>query len=167
MVKSGISMKQSKASCSAKPIGSGSTVTDLTPSNATSNYRGIFDNRESYSDSIKIIIKFLPNRHLFGAIDSFIEAVPQAIMFKCAFSAFRPLDKPQEIHLLLINESLVVLTKEKFIKDISLRVLPSTKFYSPSTNGIFSTLYQMGYQEKFKGVSEFKKGKLPAVWQYV
>lgn len=113
------------------------------------------------------MIKYLPTHPLFGAFESFIEVVPQAILFKCAFYAFRPLDKQQEIHLYLIDDSLVVLTKEKFMEAINLRVLPSTKFYTPNTIDIFAALYQIGYQAKLKGITKFKKGKLPTVWQYV
>ena len=32
---------------------------------------------------------------------------------------------------------------------------------------ITSTLYQMGYQKKIKGIGEFKKNQLSAVWQFV
>lgn len=113
------------------------------------------------------MIKFLPKHPLYSAFDSFTEVVPMVIMSKCAFSAFRPSHNYQEIHLNLVDDSLVVLTKEKFILTINLGVLPSTKFHTPSTTNVFTTLYQMGYQKKLKGVAEFKRNQLPSVWQFV
>lgn len=82
-------------------------------------------------------------------------------------STFRPLDKLQEVHLRLISDSLVVLTKQKFLEAINFGVSPSTEFYTPSNNDIFVAPYQMGYQSKLKGVAELKKAKLLAVWQYI
>lgn len=61
----------------------------------------------------------------------------------------------------------MVLTKEKFIVAINLRVLPSTKFNSPSTTYVFFAHYQMGYMAKLKGIGELKKSKLPVVWKFV
>lgn len=87
------------------------------------------------------MINFLLTHPLFGAIDSFTEVVAQDVSLKCAFSAFKPHEKPQEVHLNLIGDSLVVLTKEKFLAAINLRVLPSTKFYSPRTANVFFALY--------------------------
>lgn len=87
------------------------------------------------------MIKFLPTHPLSRAFDSFNDVVSQEVMFKCAFSTFRPHDKTHEVHLNLIDDSLVVLTKDKFLSTINLRVLPSTKFNSPSTTNVFSTLY--------------------------
>lgn len=113
------------------------------------------------------MIKFLPKHPLYSAFDSFTEVVPMVIMSKCAFSAFRPRHNYQEIHLNLVDDSLVVLTKEKFILTIILGVLPSTMFHTPSTTNVFTTLYQMGYQKKLKGVAEFKRNQLPSVWQFV
>lgn len=108
------------------------------------------------------MITFLPTHPLFGAFDFVTEAVPQAVLFKCAFSAFRPHDNPQEVHLNLNGDSLVVLTKEKFHSAINLSLLPSTKFYSSSTTYVFSALYQMWYYVKLKEVGKFKKSKLPS-----
>lgn len=85
------------------------------------------------------------------------------VLFKCSFLAFRFSNKLQEVHLNLVDDSLVVLTKEKFMSAISLKMMPSTKFYSPNTTNVFIALYQMGYQAKLKGVGELKKNKLPAV----
>lgn len=110
------------------------------------------------------MIKFLPTHPLFGAFDSFTKAVPLVVLFKYAFSAFRPSHNPHEVHLNLVDESMVVLTKEKYLSAINLMILPSKKFYTTSSTDVFSTLYQIGYQEKLKGVGEFKKCKLPAVW---
>lgn len=120
MVNFSVSKKQSKASGSARPTRSGSTIKDLTPSTAASNHRGIFDDHDSYNEAIKIIIKFLSTYPLFGAFYSFNEVVRQDVLFKCAFFAFRPNDKPQEIHLCLIEDSLVILSKEKFLEAINL-----------------------------------------------
>lgn len=114
---------------------------DLTPSIAASNYRDIFNDHESYSDFVKIMIKFLPIHPLLSSFDAITEAVPQVVVFKCAFSAFRLLEKPHEIHLRLVDDSVIVLTMEKFMEAINLRVLPSTVLYSPSTNNIFTALY--------------------------
>ena len=61
------------------------------------------------------MIKFLPSHPLYGAFDSFTEVVPQKVLFKCAFSTFRPNNNLQEVHLNLIDDSFVVLTKEKKI----------------------------------------------------
>lgn len=61
----------------------------------------------------------------------------------------------------------MVLTKDKFLSSINLKVLPSRKFYSPSTTDVFFALYPMSYQKRLKGVGEFKKTKLPAIWQFV
>lgn len=99
MVKSCAPNKQSKTSCSTKPTSSRSTIKNITPSIATSNYNGIFNDHKSYNESIKLMIKILPTHPLFGTFDSFTEAVPQAILFKCVFYEFRPLNKLQEIHL--------------------------------------------------------------------
>ena len=62
---------------------------------------------------------------------------------------------------------MAVLTKAKFLEAINLRVLPSKKFYSPSFNNVISSLYQMGYHKKLKGIGEFKKNQLPVMWQFV
>lgn len=61
----------------------------------------------------------------------------------------------------------MVLTNDKFMRSINLRFLSSTKFYSPSPNDMVATLYQICYQKKLKGIEEFKKNQLPAVWQFV
>lgn len=116
---------------------------------------------------MKLMIKFLHSHPLFGAFDSFIEVVPMSVLCKCVFSTFRPSNNLQEVHLNLVNDSMVVLTKEKFLNSIHLRVLPATKFYSLSTNDVFDALYQMGYQRKLKGIGEFMKNQLLAVWQFV
>ena len=71
------------------------------------------------------------------------------------------------MHLNLVNDSLVIPTKEKFITAINLPVHPSIKTFTPSMADILYALYQMGYQKKTKGIGEFKKNKLPAVWQFV
>lgn len=99
MVKFVLSKKQSKATGSTKPTRSKSIIKDLTPSIATCNDKGIFEDHNSYNNEIKIMLKFLPSHPLFGAFSSFTKAVPLAVLFKCAFSAFRPNDKPQEVHL--------------------------------------------------------------------
>ena len=67
----------------------------------------------------------------------------------------------------LVNDSLVILTKEKFLTPINLLVHPSIKVFTPSMADILSALYQMGYQKKIKGIGEFKKNQLLAVWQFV
>ena len=156
MVKSGISKKQSKESGSARPTGSESIINDQTPSIASSNFKAIFEDHLSYNEAVKLL-KFLSSHPLFGAFDSFTEAVPFFVLFKCAFSVFRPSHNLQEFHLNLVDDYMVMLTKETFLNAINLRVLPTTKFYSPNTNNVFSTLYQMGYQKKLRGVGEFKK----------
>ena len=66
-----------------------------------------------------------------------------------------------------MNDSLVILTKEKFLTTINLLVHPSIKVFTQSMMDIISALYQMGYQKKIKGIGEFKKNQLPAVWQFV
>lgn len=73
---------------------------------------------------------------------------------------FRLSHNLHEVHLNLIDDSHVVLTKTKFLEAINLRVLTSTKFYSTSPNDFISTLLQMGYQMKIRGISEFKKNQL-------
>ena len=57
--------------------------------------------------------------------------------------------------------------KKKFLFAINLTIIPLKKFYSLNTTDVFTALYQMDYQSKLKGVEEFKKSKLPAVWQFV
>lgn len=111
MVKSEIYKKQSKASGSAHPTGFESTIRDQSPSIAQSNYRVIFEDHLSYNEAIKLMTTFLPKHALYGAFDSFTEAFPMAIMFKCAFSAFRPSHNYQEIHLNLVVNSFVVLLR--------------------------------------------------------
>ena len=109
----------------------------------------------------------LKNHTLFGPFDAFTDIVTLSTLYKCAFYAYRPLNNLQEVHLNLVNDSLVILTKEKFLNAINLLVHPSTKFFTPSTTDILSALYQMGYQKKLKGIGEFKNNQLPAVWQFV
>ena len=159
MVKSGVSKKQSKASGSVNPTGSDS------PSIASSNFRAVFEDHPSYNAPIKLMIKFLKNHPLFGPFDAFTDVVPVSTLFNNAFSAYRPLENPQEVHLNLINGSLVILSKEKFLTAINLLVHPSIKFFSPSMGDITSALYQMGYQKPIRGIGEFKKNQLPVVWQ--
>lgn len=165
MVKSGISKKQSQASGSAQPTGSESAARNQFPSISFSNFRAIFKDHPSYNDAICLVIKYISNHPLFGAFDSFTDVVPQSTLFKCAFYAYRPLNILNEVHPNLIDDSLVVLTKEKFLSAINLRVLHGTKLVTPSVNDIITTLYEMGYQKKLKGIIEFKKKKLPAIWQ--
>lgn len=145
MVKSDLSKKQSKASGSAHPKESETTMRNPFPSFSASNYYGIFKDPLFYNEAVKMMINFLPTYPLFGAFDSFTEVVPQELLFQCAFSAFKPNHNYQEVHLNLIDDSLVVLTKEKFLFVINLRVPSSTKFYSPSIMDVFSALYQKGY----------------------
>lgn len=65
-----------------------------------------------------------------------------------------------------MDDSLAVLTKAKakFLETVNLRVISTTKFFSPSTNNVISTLYQMGYQKKLWRIGELEKNQLPAVW---
>lgn len=167
MVKFGILKKQSKALGSAHPTGSDSIIKDLTSSIAPNSYRGIFEDHQSYNEAIKLMMKFLPAYLLFGAFDSFKEAFPLVIHYKWALSAFRPSHNPHEVPFNLVDDTLVVPTKEKFTYSINLRILPSMKFYTPSSIDVFSALYQIGYKEKLKGVGEFKKSKLNVIWQFV
>ena len=109
------------------------------------------------------MIKFLLNHHLFGPFDSFTDVVPLSTLFNCAFSVYRALENPEEVHLNLVNDSLVILTKEKFLTAINLLVHPSVKIFTPSMANMLYALYQMGYQKKIKGVGEFKKNQLPMV----
>ncbi|XP_023752234.1 uncharacterized mitochondrial protein AtMg00820-like [Lactuca sativa] len=67
--------------------------------------------------------------------------VPVSTLFKSAFSTYRPLENPQEVHLNLINDSLVILSKEKFLSAINLLVHPSIKIFSPSMADVTSALY--------------------------
>ena len=167
MVKSDISKKQSKAFGSAGPIGFESTTKNQSPTITSSNFRAVFEDHPSYNEAILLMIKYLSSHPLFGAFNSFTNVVPLSTLLKCDFSTFHPNNNPQEVHLTLIDDSLVVLTKTKFLEAINLRVLPSTRIYSPSANDITSTLYQMGYQKKLKSIGEFKTNQLPTVWQYV
>ena len=139
MVKSGVSKKQSKASGSVNLTGSDP------PTIASSNFIAIFEEHPSYNAPTKLIIKYLKNHLLFGPFDAFTDVIPLSTLYKCAFSAYCPIDNPQEVHLNLINDSLVILTKEKFLNAINLLVHPSIKFFSPSVADITTTLYQMGY----------------------
>ena len=136
--------KQSKASCSWRPTSSDLTNRNQPPSIASSNFRVVFEDHPSYNEEIPLMINFLISHPLFGAFNSFNDVVPIPTLFKCAFSAFRPNSNPQEVYLNLIGNSLVILSKAKFLDAINLCVLHSTKLYSPSTNDIISTLYQMG-----------------------
>ena len=131
MLKSGFSKKQSKACRSACPTGSETTSKDHTPSIASSNFRAIFEDHPSYSEALRLMIKFLLKHPLYGAFNSFTEVVPLPTLFKCAFTVCRPSQNLQEIYLNLVDDSLVVLTKAKFLEAINLQVLPLTKFYSP------------------------------------
>ena len=134
---------------------------------ASSNFRAIFVDHPSQNEAIKLMIKFLPSHPMFRAFESFKEVVPLSVLFKCTFSVFRPSHNLQEVHLNLVDDFVVVLSKEKSLNAINLRVLPTMKFYSPSTNDVFSTLYQMGYQKKLRGVIEFKKNQLLVVWKFM
>ena len=127
------------------------------PSIASSNFRAVFDVQSFYNDPIKLMIKFLKNHLPVGPFDTFTDVVSPSTLYKCAFSAYRPLNNLQEVHLNLVNDSLVILTKEEFLSAINLHVHPSTKFFIPSVKDIFSALCQMGYQKKLKGIGEFKK----------
>ncbi|XP_052621215.1 uncharacterized protein LOC111897072 [Lactuca sativa] len=167
MVKSGISKKHSKASGSANPTGSDSASRHPMPTIASSNFRVVFEEHSFYNALTKLMIKFLSNHPLFGPFDSFTDVVPLSTLFKCAFSVYRSLENPQEVHLNLVNDSLVMLTKEKFLTAINLLVHPSIKVFTPSMADILSALYQMGYQKKIKGIGEFKKNQLPVVWQFI
>lgn len=138
-------VKQSKAFGSARPTSSESTIKDNTPSIASSNFRAIFKEHLSYNDAIRLMIKFLPKHPMFGAFNAFTKAVPMVVLFKCAFSTLHASINLQEVHLNLVDDSLVVLTKQNFLNSINHMVLPSTRFYSPSPNDMVSTLYQMGY----------------------
>ena len=88
-------------------------------------------------------------------------------LFKCTFTVFCPLNNLQEVHLNLVNGSLVILTRDNCLNAINLLVHPSKNFFTPSITEITTSLYQMGYQKKLKGIGEFKKNQLPAVWQFV
>lgn len=154
MVKSGISKKQSKTSAYVQPTGSDSDTRNQSPSFASNNFRAVFDDHPFYNESIRIIINFISNHPLFGPFDSFTDVVPLSTLLKCAFSAYRPLNKLQEVHLNLVDNSLLILNKDKFLTAINLLVHPSTKFFSPCVTYILSSLYQMGYQKKFKGIRE-------------
>ncbi|KAL7616497.1 hypothetical protein Lser_V15G02343 [Lactuca serriola] len=90
MVKSGVSKKQSKASGSVNPTGSDS------PTIASSNFRVIFEEQPSYNAPKKLIIKFLKNYPLFGPFDAFTDVVPISTLYKCAFSAYHPIDNPKK-----------------------------------------------------------------------
>lgn len=152
MVKSGVSNKQSMALASVKPIGSNSTLRNQSPTSASSNFRVVFEVHPTYNDAIKLLIKFIQSHPLFGAFDSFMDVVPLPTLLRCDFSAFLPNHNSQEVHLTLIEGSMVVLTKSKFLEATNLRVPPNTQFCNPSTADIITTLYQMGYQKKIKGI---------------
>lgn len=141
MVKSSISKKQSKASGFAKPTGSETTIKAQSPSIASSNFRAMFEDHPNYNEAIQLMIKFIPSHPLFGAFDSFNDVVPLFTLFKCAFSACHLLHNLQEVHLHLIDESQVMLTKTKFLEAINLRVPSTTKFFSPSTPDITTAQY--------------------------
>ncbi|KAL7594601.1 hypothetical protein Lser_V15G29705 [Lactuca serriola] len=136
MVKSEISKKQSKTSASVQPTGSDSATRNQSPSISSSNFRAVFDDHPFHNELIRIMIKFISNHPLFGAFDSFIDVVPLSTLFKCAFSAYRPLNNLQEVHLNLVDDSLVILNKDKFLTAINLLVHPSTKFFLPSVTDI-------------------------------
>ncbi|KAL7615706.1 hypothetical protein Lser_V15G03411 [Lactuca serriola] len=161
MVKSNVSKKPTK------PSGSRSSNPTYSPTIASSNFRAIFDDHSLYNAPLKLMIKFLQNHPLYGPFDAFTDVVPLSTLFKCAFSAYRPLNNLQEVHLNLVDDSLVILSKEKFLNIINLLIHPSIKVFTPSMADITSALYQMGYQKKIKGIGKFKKSQLPTVWQYV
>jgi len=161
MAKSGASKKQSMASSSMNQTGSTS------PKIASSNFRAVFDDHPSYNAPTKLMIKHLKNHILFHLFNAFTDVVPVSALFKCALSTYRPMENPQEVHLNLVNDSLVILTKEKFLTSINLLIHPSIKIFTPSLSDITTALYQMGYQKPIRGVGEFKKNQLPAVWQFV
>ena len=145
MVKSGISKKHSKTFVSVNPTGSDSASRNQIPTIASSNFRAVFNVHSFYNDSIKLMIKFLPNHLLFGPFDAFTDVFPLSTLYECAFSAYRPLNNLQEVPSHQLNDSLVILTKEKFLNAINLLVHPSTMVFTPSTTDILSALYQMGY----------------------
>lgn len=62
---------------------------------------------------------------------------------------------------------MTILTKSKFLEAINLWVLPSTLFKNPSKEDFFKALYKMGYQDKLKGVVDFKKRKLLVFWKFI
>ena len=88
MAKSGASKKQSKTSSSMNQTGSTS------PKIASSNFRAMFDVHPSYNAPTKLRIKHLKNNILFGPFDAFTDVVPVSTLFKCALSAYRPLENP-------------------------------------------------------------------------
>ena len=141
MVKSGISKKQAKASSSAQPAGSDSATRNQSPSIALSNFRAIFDDRSSYNEYIRLMIQFIKNHPLAGPFDSFTDVVPISTLFKCDFSTFHHLKNLQEVHLNLVDDSLVILTKDNFLNAINLLVHPSTKFFTSSVTDIINSLY--------------------------
>lgn len=64
----------------------------------------------------------------------------------------------------LANDSITTLINAKFVSAIEIRVAASIEFKNPSNEEVFRLLDIMGYQEKLKGVVDFKKGKLPVAW---
>lgn len=147
MVKSRVSKKQSKASRSVRPIGFESTMRNQSQSIASSNFRAIFEDHPYYNESICLMIKFLPSHLEFGAFDSFADVVPLSALFKCAFSAFRPINNLQEVHLNLFDDSLVILTKDKYLNAINLCFLPTTRFYTPSMKTLFLPFIKWGIRK--------------------
>lgn len=161
MVKLGVSKKQ------AKPTTYSSTIKNTGPSIASSNYKAILNDHNHYNEAIKLMIRYLPKHPHFGPFDVIIDVIRMPFFFKCVFSTYIPEEDLDQICFKLANDSMVVLTKSKFLDAINLRVMSSNVLNKPSNDDVFKVLYKMRYRKRLKGVADFKKGKLPTVWQFV
>lgn len=83
------------------------------------------------------------------------------------FCAYRLTEYLELIHLKVVDDSTAVLTKKKFLDAISLIIPANIVFKSPSNEDVFMDLYKMACQVKLKSLANFKKGKLPTIWQFL
>lgn len=150
-----------------KPIGSFSTINNFEPSIGASNYIAIVQDYDHYDQTINLIIQYMPKHPLFNAFNSVEYLVPLSVIQKGVFSTQRPSEDLEQVHFKLVNDSTAILTKKKFLDTINLRIPVKTVFKNPSNEENFKYVYKIGYQSKLKGVADFKKSKLPTVWQFL
>lgn len=137
------------------------------PTISLSNYRGMFQDHDLYDEPIKIMNKFMDKHLLLNAFNSVADIVSLSLVFKCVFYAYRPRDDPKILNFILADDTMVMLSKAKFLSSINLRVPLNTSFKGPSNRDVFKALYRMCDPSKLKCIADFEKAKLLVVWQFV
>lgn len=78
----------------------------------------------------------MPKNPRFNAFNSIVDVVPLSVLYKCVFSAYRPIQDHEQIHFKLADDSIAILTKKKFLNRINLRVPTTTVFKNPSNEDV-------------------------------